>query len=369
MKKSNHIIIDARMSGTSTGRYVDNLIKYLQIIDSRNTYTLLLKNHRLEAYQNMPPNFGAVECNIAEFTFAEQIKLAWQLHRLKPDLVHFPMVQQPLLYFGAVVTTIQDLTALRFKNPARNRFVSLVMQQAYWLVNYIAPRKSKHVIAISEYTKQDVMKTMHYSHPEKFTVTLESADYIEGASEPVQLLVNKDYITYVGRHQPHKNLERLIEAHHVLRKTHPDLLLAIVGKMDGLSEALIAKAQQRGYEGIVFTGFISDQQLEWLYEHTLCYVFPSLSEGFGLPGLEAMRHGAPVASSDATCLPEILGDGALYFDPNSVEDISEKISQVIDSQSTRQNLVKRGAQQVAKYSWQRMAEQTLSVYESVLTRR
>lgn len=359
------IVIDARESGTSSGRYVDKLLEYLQKIDSENQYVLLLKNHRLSAYQNMPKNFRAFECNIKEFTFAEQTKLASILYKLKPDLVHFPFVQQPLLYFGKTVTTMQDLTTLRFRNPTKNRIIFWLKQRIYWFVNFIAPRKSKHVIAISEFTKQDVMKTMHYNKPDKFTVTLESADFIEFPAEPIKSLVGKQFISYVGRHQPHKNLQRLVEAHHILRKDHPDVVLAIVGKMDELSHRLIKKFQKKGYEGIEFTGFITDAQLKWLYQHTTCYVFPSLSEGFGLPGLEAMIHGAPVASSDATCLPEINGDGAIYFNPRDTKDMAAKISMVLSDKKLAYDLIYKGKKQASKYSWQRMAKQTLEVYKKV----
>ena len=312
----------------------------------------------------MPGNFSAMECNIKEFSFAEQIKLALLLYKIKPDLVHFPMVQQPLLYLGKKVTTMQDLTTLRFRNPSKNPAVFWFKQRIYWIVNFLAPRFSKHVIAISEYTKQDVMKTLHYNHPDKITVTLESADYITDNPVVIDSLSGKRFISYVGRHQPHKNLERLVEAHQLLLEKHPDLILVIVGKKDAATDYLRSKIQDQ--RSIMFTGFVSDAQLKWLYEHTACYVFPSLSEGFGLPGLEAMIHGAPVASSSATCLPEVYGDGAIYFDPLNTQDMAEKISMVLSDKKLAQELIAKGKKQVAKYSWQRMAKQTLAVYEKVL---
>jgi glycosyltransferase involved in cell wall biosynthesis len=112
----------------------------------------------------------------------------------------------------------------------------------------------------------------------------------------------------------------------------------------------------------VFTDFINEGELRWLYEHSAAYVFPSLSEGFGLPGLEAMIHGTPVVSSDATCLPEVYGDAAHYFDPRDVRDMAAKISDVLTDSKLRQDLIKKGTAQAAKYSWQRMAEQTLEIY-------
>jgi glycosyltransferase involved in cell wall biosynthesis len=372
------IVIDARESGTSSGRYVDKLLEYLQRIDYENQYILLLKKHRLDIYSDMPSNFSTLECNIKEFTFAEQINLALLLYKIKPDLVHFLMVQQPLLYFGKKVTTMQDLTTLRFHNPSKNPLVFWVKQRVYWVVNFLAVRFSKHVIAISEYTKQDVIKTLHFKHPEKITVTLESADYIQEKPVEIDSLLGQRFISYVGRHQPHKNLERLVKAHRLLLKKYPELILAIVGNKDANSEILEkwindmldttnnGKGTNTKASNVVFTGFVSDAQLKWLYRNTACYVFPSLSEGFGLPGLEAMIHGTPVASSNATCLPEVNGDGAIYFDPLNVQDMAEKISTLLSDKILVRGLVAKGKKQVSKFSWRKMAEQTLNVYRDVL---
>ena len=115
-----------------------------------------------------------------------------------------------------------------------------------------------------------------------------------------------------------------------------------------------------------FTGFITDSQLRWLYENCQAYMFPSLSEGFGLPGLEAMVHGAPVISSSATCLPEIYGNAAQYFNPLDVNDMADSINKVLSDSRLRNYLIERGFKQANKYSWQRMAEETLKIYEKAL---
>jgi glycosyltransferase involved in cell wall biosynthesis len=168
---------------------------------------------------------------------------------------------------------------------------------------------------------------------------------------------------YIGRPTPHKNLRRLIDAFALLQKKYPDLTLALAGKKDSNYTRHETYVNERGIKNVVFTGFISDEQLRWMYENTAVYCFPSLSEGFGLPGLEAMLHGAPVASSTATCLPETHGDAARYFDPFSVEDIAKSIDDILSDDKLRNELVKKGKKHVKTFSWQRMAEQTLAVYE------
>jgi glycosyltransferase involved in cell wall biosynthesis len=366
-----HIVIDARELRTSTGRYIERLLHYLQLIDGQpdygpaHQYTVLLKPQDMAGWEPTNPNFTKLASPYKEFTFQEQWGLNKQIESLKPDLVHFAMVQQPVMYGGAVVTTMHDLTTTRFRNPAKNPLVFAVKQRVYIQVNKRVARKSQAIITPSEFVKQDVAKFCDIS-PDKITVTYEAADDLPLPAEPIAGLENKRFIMYVGRPTPHKNLERLINAFTTLQKGFPYLHLVLAGKKDDNYRRIEAMVGERNISRIIFTDFITDQQLRWLYQLCDAYVFPSLSEGFGLPGLEAMQHGAPVVSSNATCLPEIYGDAALYFDPLNATDIAAKITSVLTDPQLRKQLVLRGKQQAAQYSWQRMAEQTLGVYNSIL---
>lgn len=358
-----HIAIDARTLRTSTGRYVERLIHYLQQIDTKNRYSILLKPQDMDSWQPTNPNFTKVACPHKEFSFAEQIGFKKQLDELGADLVHFAMVQQPVWYTASpVVTTMQDLTTVRFKNPDKNPLIFTLKQKIYAWVNKKVAKKSAHIITISEFVKRDLIDFTGVS-ADKITVTLESADELPAGSDPVADLAGKQFIMYVGRPTPHKNLRRLIDAFALLQQTYPNLVLALAGKKDGNYLRHEAYVNEQGIRNVVFTGFVSDQQLRWMYEHTAVYCFPSLSEGFGLPGLEAMLHGAPVASSTATCLPETHGEAAHYFDPYSVEDMARAIDELLTDETLRQTLIAKGKAHVATFSWQRMAEQTLAVYE------
>lgn len=359
------IVIDARESGTSTGRYVDKLIEYLHQLQPEHEVVLLAKAKRIEFLNGIAPSFQTIETTYKEFTFGEQLGFKKQIQSLHADLVHFPMVQQPVWYHGNVVTTMQDLTTVRFRNPAKNPAVYWAKQQVYKWVNKRAARKSSEIITISNFVKQDLVNFTHVS-PDKITVTYEAADFIANTPEPYPPIEGKQYIMYIGRPTPHKNLGRLIEAFALLQQTRPDLYLVLAGKKDANYASHEATVRAKGIRNVIFTDFISDGQLKWLYQHCSAYIFPSLSEGFGLPSLEAMAHGAPVVSSNATCLPEINGDAAQYFDPLSVQDIADKIGEVLDDPILREDLIDNGGAQVQKYSWRRMAEQTLAVYEKAL---
>ena len=359
------VILDGRMSGTSTGKYVDKLIEYLQKIDNVNSYIILAKSHRVNEIHLTNKNFKIVECNTKEFSLKEQASLYRQIKSLKPDLVHFPMVQHPIFYTGKKVVGMLDLTALRFRNTSKNLFIFWCKQRIYWIVNYVAAKRANAVITISEYVKKDTIS--HFgADSNKISVTYNAADKITEPANEINGLAGKEFIMYVGRHQPHKNLNRLVEAHQKLLQKNPELILAIAGKKDSTTEILEKYISGKGYKNIIFAGFVSEGELRWMYENCEAYIFPSLSEGFGLPGLEAMVHGAPVVSSSATCLPEIYGDAAHYFDPLDTEDMVQKIEDVIANEDLRKTLIEKGKAQAAGYSWKKMAEQTLAVYEKVL---
>lgn len=356
----SRIVIDGRELRTSSGRYVERLLHYLQAIDHDNDYLVLLKPQDMPGWQPSNPRFTAVACPHKEFSFAEQLALKRQIKKLRADLVHFTFPQQPIWYHGPAVTTIHDLTTLRFTNPDKNPLIFRLKQRVYAWVIKRAARKSVAVITGSQFVKDDIVRFAGID-PAKVTVTYEAADPISEAPEPLPALTGKQFIMYVGRPTPHKNLERLIEAFESLKARHPDLLLVLAGKKDANYRRIEASVVNKA---VIFTDFVSEGGLRWLYEHCAAYVFPSLSEGFGLPGLEAMQHGAPVVSSDATCLPEIYGQAAHYFDPLDVTAMADAINEVLTDKQLRTELIKNGHAQAKRYSWQRMAEQTLAVYQA-----
>lgn len=361
----SHIVIDAREYATSTGRYVSRLIQYLEQIDTTNEYTILLKPQDMAKAQLTNPHFQKLASPYKEFTFAEQLGLLKQINSLKPDLVHFAKDHQPVLYRGKSITTMHDLTTARFVNPDKPPLVFKFKQLVYkWVVKQVA-HHSDAIITPTNYVRDDVAAFTGVD-PGKITVTLEAADAITDTPEPVEAVAGKQFIMYIGRPTPHKNLERLIEAFRGLKAQHPDLHLVLAGKLDANYRAIQQKTESEQIANIVFTDFISEGQLRWLYEHCAAYVFPSLSEGFGLPGLEAMMHGAPVVSSNATCLPEVHGDAAHYFDPLDVQSMTDAINEVLTDKQLRERLITAGRTQAASYSWSRMAQQTLDLYNQVL---
>jgi glycosyltransferase involved in cell wall biosynthesis len=361
------IVIDARESGTSTGRYVDKLVEHLAKLKPGAEIIILTKSNRLDFFKEIAPDFKVLKSDFKEFTFAEQRGFLKQLNSLRADLVHFTMTQQPVRYKGRKVTTMHDLTTLRFDNPAKNKLVFKSKQQVYKRVVKKVANDSAIIITPSKFVMQDIVEFTGVD-PSKVVVTYEAADRIKARPQPVGRLEGRQFIMYVGRATPHKNLERLVIAYQILKKKHPNLMMALAGKVDAnykKVEALVS--HKRMADSVVFTDFVDDGQLRWLYENAQAYVFPSLSEGFGLPPLEAMVHGTPVISSNATCLPEINGDAAVYFNPKNTNDMARKIDLVLSNSNLRNQLIKRGHTQAAKYSWQHTAQKTLKIYKKVIT--
>jgi glycosyltransferase involved in cell wall biosynthesis len=363
-----HIAIDARVINSGTGTYVAKLLEYLQEIDTENTYSVLVREKDRDYWKPTAPNFTVHVAEFDNYSFAEQIGYKKFLEDLKPDLVHFCMPQQPLLYKGCRVTTMHDMTLLNTYNSDKNWLVFHAKQFIGRFVWKRVATISDHVIAISENTKREYQEFSHIPD-EKISVIYESGEVLKGELIPYDSLPFSHFIMYVGQQPDYKNIRRLMDAHQQLLDNNPELGLILVGRMNPDTVANQRYTESRGYKNIHFTGFIPDEQRDWLFTQARAYVFPSLMEGFGLPPLEAMSYGTPVISSNASCMPEVLGEAAEYFNPTNIDEMAQTIRKVLDDETLRENMIERGYAQVGKYSWKRMAEETHAVYMDVLKKR
>lgn len=367
-EKTMKIAIDARIINSGTGRYIERLLHYLQQLDQKNEYLVLVRRADLNYFKPTAPNFKVVEADFKNYSFEEQIGLARLLNKLKPDLVHFCMPQQPLIYTGAAVTSVLDLNLLKMDVNDMNPLELRIKKAIFATLLKIVLKRSRQILTISNFSKKDIINFSHIN-PQKINVTYLAADKIPGKLKEVKAYTKVPFIMYVGRAEAYKNNRGLILAHQQLLVKHPELRLVIIGRKDELRNKDIKWVRDNGYKNIDFLGFVPDDELAWLYAHTKAYVFPSFMEGFGLPGLEAMLYGAPVAASSASCIPEILGGAAEYFDPKSPKDIAQVVDEIITNQTKRSALIKLGYAQAAKYSWRKMAEQVFGVYKKALSQK
>jgi glycosyltransferase involved in cell wall biosynthesis len=356
-----HIAIDARIINSSTGMYIERVLSYLQQIDKVSRYSVLVRDKDKDFWKPTGDNFHVRVADFDNYSLAEQIGFKRYLDKLAPDLVHFCMPQQPILYKGKHVTTFHDLTLLNTYNSDKNWLVFHFKQLVGRFVFRRVLKTSKFILTPTKFTKNELLKFDKKLSPDKIAVTPEAADILIDELTPYNHPF-KQYIMYVGQQSDYKNIQRLGEAHQKLLQKHPDLGLILVGKIN--ASALINKRyfESKGYRNILFTDFLPTPQRDWLYKNAAAYVFPSLMEGFGLPGLEAMGYGAPVVSSNATCLPEVYDDAAHYFDPLNTDDMARAIDDVLTNDKLRSSLIAEGYKQIAKYSWERTAKQTYGVY-------
>ena len=359
-----HIAIDARIINSTTGRYVERLITHLQNIDYENSYSILVRAKDENFWKPSNPNFTVRIADFDNYSFAEQIGFKKYLNKLNADLVHFCMPQQPLGYKGKKVTTFHDLTLLKTYNSDKNWFVFHAKQKIGKYVFKKVIENNDELITISNFTQKELIGFSALAS-QKTTVIYESSDVSQTAPTKYSVPYKK-YLLYVGQQSDYKNIKRLGDAHQILLAKYPDLGLVLVGKKNASALTNEKYFNERMYQNILFTDFVEDSQLSWLYAHASAYVFPSLMEGFGLPGLEAMGYGTPVVSSSATCLPEVYGPAAHYFNPTDTSDMAEAIDQVLSDDTIQTRLSKAGYKQIKKYSWKKMAQQTHAVYLKVL---
>lgn len=360
-----HIVIDARIISSSTGRYVERLLHYLEQLDKVNRYTVLVRKKDESYWKPTNPNFLVDIAEYSPYGFGEQFGFLRQLNTYKADLVHFTQVHQPVFYRGSKVSTIHDFTLLNTYNPDKNWLIFRLKQLVGQFVFRHVAKTSQAIVCPTNYTRNELLKR-YTIKPEKVITTYLAGEMRTKQTTPYTDLIDESFIMYVGQQSEYKNIARLGDAHQKLLKTHPDLKLVLVGKIDSAAKRNQDYFEKNSYKNITFTGFTDDDQLNWLYKHTAAYIFPSRMEGFGLPGIEAMMMGAPVISSTATCLPEVYEDAALYFNPLDSDDMAAKIDEVLLDEVRRSDLIKRGYFQAEKYNWKRTAEQTLAVYNSVL---
>jgi glycosyltransferase involved in cell wall biosynthesis len=296
---------------------------------------------------------------------AEQTLLPRAARRAGIDLLHNLFTTAPARVGVPQVTTIHDLIYKRFPEAHAGAFSSGMP-----VLVPLAARRSSRIIAISEATKRDVTSFLEVD-PGRIDVVYEGPGFapsVEPDPEDVirrrLSLGDRPTVLSVSAHRPHKNLERLIDA---IARIEPPAVLVVPGYRTRWEDGLKAYAARAGVaDRVRFAGWISDEELEGLYRAAICLAFPSLAEGFGLPVLEAMIRGLPVACSNATSLPEVAGSAALYFDPEDTGAISEAVARLLADRRLREQLATAGQEQAAKFTWERAATGTLASYERAL---
>lgn len=373
--KPKTIGIDARMYGyaqTGIGNYIRHLLKYIFEQDTENNYVIFLMSKEFDDFVILSDRVRKVKVSAKWYSWQEQLLFPFQLYKEKLDLMHFTHFNSSILYFGKTIVTIHDVTPFFFPG---HKMKSLIRRIGFRAVFFSSVKKAKRVIAVSASTKNDIVK--HFKIKEnKIRVVYEGADEqfrVINNCEEIEIFkkkynITKPFIFYTGVWRNHKNLVGLIKAFGILKNRYKlNYKLVLGGKEDSYYPEVRKTWENLMLENeIIRPGFIDQADLSLFYNVAKVFVIPSFYEGFGLIGLEAMACGTPVVSSNTTSLPEVLGAAAVYFDPKNTEEIAEKIKLVLTDKKLYNKQREKGFQQLEKYSWGKMGNETMEIYDEIL---
>jgi len=368
--------IDARMYGpqatTGIGTYIKNLTDQIFLIDQKNEYVLFMLETAYSEFKAPNPKIKKVKVDCPWYSWTEQTQLPKVLLKHKLDLVHFPHFNVPILYPKKFVVTIHDITPKFFPGPKVRK--SIIRRLGYQIVFKMGVKKAREVIAVSNHTKDNLVKhfkvppekikVVHNGFNQNFKITTEE-NLLQKTK--VKYNITKPFILYVGVWRDHKNLPNLIKAFDILRSEYKlDYQLVLAGKPDSRYPEIKQAINKSPFKSdIIMPGFVSQNELPLLYNAARLFVLPSFCEGFGLVALESLVCGTPVIASNSTSLPEILKDAALYFNPKNPAEIAKVSNQVLTDSDLYNDLKTRGLKQAEKYSWDKCASETLRVYETL----
>ncbi|MEL4896161.1 glycosyltransferase family 4 protein [Crocosphaera sp. Alani8] len=340
--------------------YANNVFPYLKTLEP----TLLAAKQYQDFNTHLVPNNLTPEqgtkghLNRLLWT---QFKLPKIYHKLQGNLLFSPVPEAPLFTKCRSIVMVHDLIPLRFPKKTS----PLTPYFKYYIPQVL--KQAEHIICNSQATAKDIVEMFNIS-TQKITPILLAYD--QNHFKPLEVqqdALNIPYFLYLGRHDPHKNVNRIVEAFAKL-KNNKNYQLWLAGPTDKrYTPKLIEQAQELGIEKqIKILDYVDYEQLPILLNQALALVFPSLWEGFGFPVLEAMGCGTPVITSNISSLPEVAGDAALLVNPYNLEEITAEMQKIATDNEMQSQLKRLGLQQAKKFSWQTTGEQTLDTLKKFL---
>lgn len=382
MKKK--VLIDATpvtslVDGLSN--YIINLIKYLPPESFHEfEYTILInKGLKREGFISFitSGNFKVLEKCIAPIGPKRDWDMFWFFltHRKKFDIVHITSNNYPFILNKGIIT-IHDITFKRFFDNPKYTFNLATAYMNKVIGNSI--KKTSAIIAVSNSTKNELIKwyKLNKKYSQKIKVIYEGWEHVKQTERYEKDLdefiqpPQGDYLFYLGTFRIHKNISGLLSAFLSALDHIPNnkkLAISSSGKNIKKDDLKIFNEINKNGERVFFTGYLPNASVEEYFKNADCYILPSLSEGFGLPILEAFYYQTPVLCSNTTSLPEVAGNAAIYFDPYNSQDIANAIIRFYNEPLLPSKLIEAGKEQLKKFSWSKTAKETVEVYRNSVT--
>jgi glycosyltransferase involved in cell wall biosynthesis len=374
MPGRRRVVVDARVvldnHGHGIARYTEEYLRRLAELPCDDLEFVLLVNRESPLCRSAwPAHMRLFVMRSGWLAFWGQVELAWALRRLRPVMFHSPSFIVPFLSSAPLITTIHDLNHVVL---AENYSVFHRLYYTFFLAHKV--RLARCVITVSQFSKDEIVRffgippslvrVVYNGISESFFGLPGTPSAATDTSNEVfreRMELPDDYILSVGNKKPHKNMYRLVEAW--CGMSHPPPLVLLTE----FDENIVRLAGRHGLKHrLHFMRFVANQDLPKVYSMARAFVYPSLYEGFGFPPLEAAACGVPVVVSNRASLPEVLADSAIFVNPEDVLDIRRGIEEALSRSPAVIDIVERGRKKASEYSWQRVAEETLSIYRNML---
>ncbi|MCD6579356.1 glycosyltransferase family 4 protein, partial [bacterium] len=374
MKRVAINLFAAHKVQTGIGTYLTGLIDGFSKIDLKIEPVLIINNEGKEIFQKYLKHFEyylapKITNTIQGRVFYEHLCLKKDLKKLNIALLHSPVFVTPMNYKGKGILTIHDTTFIthpQYHIPSKRAYFK-------WGIP-MSVKKNNKVIAISENTKKDLIK-LFPKYKNKFAYIpygLKNIFFDKIKQSDIEMFkknlnLPKKYFLYVGVLEPKKNIIGILKAFKSIQKDHKDLYFVIAGRKGWYYSSIFKAIKELNLtENVIYPGHIEYEQLPLLYQAAMFFIYPSFYEGFGMPVLEAMASRCPVITSGISSTKEVAKDGALFVDPQSIDDIAMSMKSLLTDEKLKTNIIQKGEKRALEFSWERTAAITQDLYMEVL---
>jgi len=368
------IAIDARgfnwYSGTGIGTYIQNILKYISLLDNENQYLFYWQGNNYDKI--IKNNIKVCITSRKHHRFFEEYFIPKNLEKNKIDLYHLPQngIGFPKDKKCKIITTIHDLIPYVMPETVGKGYLKKFLSQMPDIIE-----GSDLIITVSNYSKNDIIRFFNVDESKIKVTYLAAEKYFKPLDKEICKFILKkkynidfDFLLYLGGFSPRKNVKSIILAYSKLIKNlTKDIRLVILGQAKDEKEELEKMCKKFNLEEkVIFTGYVPYEMLPIFYNACLIFIYPSLYEGFGLPPLEAMSCKTAVITSNVTSIPEIVKDAAILINPKDIDELKNSIEELISNDKLREDIANKGYERSKFFSWEKTAKETLEIYKLII---